>query len=131
MSGDMSAASFLEIAALMLMPVLPLVFAAALVPRRWRGLVIRLAPWATLPSLIAVVVSSGATLDLPWLFLGVRFGVDGVGQIFLFFTSALWLLAGIYARSHLAGDAGRTRFFAFFLLTHERQPWANCGAGRA
>lgn len=117
MSGDMSAASFLEIAALMLVPVLPLVFAAALVPRRWRGLVIRLAPWATLPSLIAVVVSSGATLDLPWLLLGVRFGVDGVGQIFLFFTSALWLLAGIYARSHLAGDAGRTRFFAFFLLS--------------
>jgi formate hydrogenlyase subunit 3/multisubunit Na+/H+ antiporter MnhD subunit len=42
--------------------------------------------------------------------------VDDVGQVFLFFTAVLWLLAGIYGRSYLAGDHERTRFFAFYLL---------------
>ena len=116
-SGEMTVVSFLETVTLILVPVLPLVMAAALLPRRWRELVVRLAPWASLPALIAAAVSPSAMLDLPWLLLGIRLGVDGVGQVFLFFTAVLWLLAGIYARSYLAGDAGRTRFFAFYLLT--------------
>lgn len=117
MSGEINTTSFLEIAALMLVPTLPLVLAAALLPPRWRVAVIRLAPWASLPSLIAAVISIGTMLDLPWLLLGVRLGVDDVGQIFLLFTAVLWLFAGLYGQNYLAGDPGRTRFFAFFLLS--------------
>jgi len=116
-SGDMSAASFLETVVLLLSPVLPLVLAAGLLPRRWRGLVVRLAPWASLPALVAAAVSSGAMMNLPWLLLGGRLGVDHVGQVFLFFTAVLWLVAGIYGRNYLAGDPRRARFFAFYLLT--------------
>ena len=57
------------------------------------------------------------SVDLPWLLLGVRLGLDETGRVFLFFTTALWLLAGLYARHYLAGDPRRTRFFAFYLLT--------------
>ena len=117
MSGDMSATSFFGTVVLVLVPVLPLLMAAVLLPRRWRELVVRLAPWASLPALIAAVVSSGAMLDLPWLLLGSRLGVDDVGRVFLVFTSVLWLLAGIYGRSYLAADLRRARFFAFYLLT--------------
>lgn len=56
-------------------------------------------------------------LDLPWLLLGVRLGVDETGRVFLFFTAVLWLLAGVYALHYLARDARRGRFFAFYLLT--------------
>lgn len=113
----MTAAAFVETAVLMLVPVLPLVLAAALSAQRWRELVVRLAPWASLPALIAAAVSSGALLNLPWLLLGSRLGVDDVGRVFLFFTAVLWLLAGIYGRSYLARDPRHARFFVFYLLT--------------
>lgn len=117
MSGNATAVSFIEAAVLVLVPVLPLATAAALLPRRWRGPVVRLAPWAALPALIVVALSSAVTLDLPWLLLGERLGVDDVGRVFLFFTAVVWLLAGLYARSYLSVDRRRTRFFAFYLLT--------------
>ncbi len=117
MSGEMVAASYLESLVLLMVPLLPLVTAVALLPRRWRGRVVQIAPWVSLPALIAAAVSSEAMLELPWLFLGSRFGVDGVGRVFLFFSAVLWLLAGIYGRSYLATDPGRVRFFAFYLLT--------------
>lgn len=116
MSGAVSSASIFMILTLVLVPVLPLVMAAALLPRGWRPLVVRLAPWASLPALIAAAVFSGASLDLPWLFLAGGFGVDDVGRVFLFFTAVLWLLAGIYGQSYLAEDRRRARFFAFYLL---------------
>ena len=57
------------------------------------------------------------SVDLPWLLLGVRLGLDATGQVFLFFTAVLWVLAAVYARQYLARDARRGHFFAFYLLT--------------
>lgn len=116
-SGAMSGVSFVDTAVLMLAPVVPLVTAAALLPQSWRGVVVRFAPWAALPALIAAAFCYGSLFDLPWLLLGVQLGVDDIGRVFLLFTSVLWLVAGIYARSYLAGDPRRARFFAFYLLT--------------
>lgn len=113
----MSAAAVSDSLILIAVPFLPLVMAAALLPRSWRDLLIRFAPWASLPALIAAMVSPGVMLDLPWLLLGSHFGVDDVGRVFLFFTGALWLLAGVYGQSYLIGDPRRARFFAFYLLT--------------
>lgn len=109
-------ASLLASTALLLVPMLPLMLSMALLPRACRGSVIRIAPLATLPA-IAVIAFMPAPLELPWLLLGVRLGLDETGRVFLFFTTALWLLAGVYARHYLAGDPRRTRFFAFYLLT--------------
>lgn len=61
-------------------------------------------------------MTGSLTVDLPWLLLGVRLGVDATGQAFLFFTAVLWVLAAVYARHYLAGDARRGHFFAFYLL---------------
>jgi len=110
-------AAFPESLLLIAVPFLPLVMAAAMLPKRWREPVVRYAPWASLPALLAAALSTGKTLDLPWLLLGSRLGVDDVGQAFLIFTATLWLLAGIYGRSYLTGDSRRARFFAFYLLT--------------
>ncbi|MDH3718085.1 MAG: complex I subunit 5 family protein, partial [Planctomycetota bacterium] len=64
----------------------------------------------------AMVVRPGLTIDLPWLLLGAQVGLDATGQLFLAFTSLLWLLAGVYARSYLQSDAGRHRFGTFYLV---------------
>ena len=96
---------------------LPLLLAAGMARRGWRPWLMRLAPWAALPALAVVfVVPQGAEASLAWLFLGSHLGLDQTGQIFLLFTSALWLGSGLFAQSYLAGDAKRARFFAFFLL---------------
>ena len=116
MSGAASTASIFETLLLVLSPFMPLVLVVALLRQSTRELIIRLAPWAALPALMATGVTSGALLDIPWLFLGAHFGVDEISRVFLFFTSVLWLLSGIYARSYLAEDSRRAQFFGFYLL---------------
>jgi formate hydrogenlyase subunit 3/multisubunit Na+/H+ antiporter MnhD subunit len=56
-------------------------------------------------------------MEIPWLFLGMRFGVDDTGRVFLLFTAALWIICGQYARAHLAQDRRQHRFMAFFLVS--------------
>ncbi|HSM22072.1 MAG TPA: proton-conducting transporter membrane subunit, partial [Rubrivivax sp.] len=102
--------------------LVPLLLAAGVSPlwpaRRQRGLAQTLAPWAALPALaLALLGSPDLSLDLPWLLLGARFGLDATTRVFLFFTAALWLCGGLYAQTYLAGDRARARFTAFFLLT--------------
>lgn len=92
---------------------LPLVLAAFSV-HRWGW-------WApaigAMPSLAAaLLVPNGVSLDLPWLLLGARFGLDEIGRIFLIFTSILWIAAGIYAVASLRGTPRTGRFNCFFLL---------------
>lgn len=75
-----------------------------------------LAPWAALPALLAALFApSHVYVDLPWLLLGTRLGVDETSRIFLLFTATLWLAAGWYGRSYFAGDARRNQVLVFFL----------------
>ncbi|MEJ5249749.1 MAG: hypothetical protein WHS90_18390, partial [Caldilinea sp.] len=58
----------------------------------------RTSPWlaasAAGPALVAALATpKGAALELPWVLLGARYGMDEVAQTFLFFTALLWLLA--------------------------------------
>jgi formate hydrogenlyase subunit 3/multisubunit Na+/H+ antiporter MnhD subunit len=105
-------------AALLLLAVLsPLVVAVLSTFPPVRKVTETIAPWTAAMALAAaIVVRPEVTIDLPWLMLGARVGLDVTGQLFLAFTSLLWLLAGIYARSYLRNDAGRHRFFAFYLV---------------
>ena len=98
--------------------LLPLLLAGLVLLPFTRRMGMLLAPWAALPSLVFALAAPGAyTLDLPWLLLGSRFGLDETGRLFLLFTALLWLKAGLYARSYLAKDPRRHIFIAFFLAT--------------
>ena len=98
--------------------ILPLLLAGLVLLPATRRMGMLLAPWAALPGLAFSLVAPDAyTLDIPWLLLGSRFGLDETGRLFLFFTALLWLTAGLYAHSYLAKDPRRHIFIAFFLAT--------------
>lgn len=98
--------------------VLPVLLAMVLVVPPWRGGVVRLAPLAAVPALaLGLTAPADAIIELPWLLLGARFGLDAIGRVFLLFTAALWIVAAVYAVRYLATDSRRVRFFAFFLVT--------------
>lgn len=98
--------------------IAPLLLAGLLGFPPGRALVTRLAPWAPLPALIlALAAPAPVALDLPWLLLGTRLGLDDAGRVFLLFTALIWLAAGWFARVWLALDPRRHVFAGFFLLT--------------
>ncbi len=74
-------------------------------------------PAATLPAFAAVLlVPVGTSVDVPWLLMGVRLGLDPSGRVFLAFTALLWLAAGLHAAMHMHGDPHSARFRLYFLL---------------
>lgn len=76
-----------------------------------------LAGLAALPALLtALFVPLETQLEIPALLFGSIFALDRAGQVFLFFTALLWLLAGLFAQAYLQKDARQPHFFAFFLL---------------
>ncbi len=102
---------------LLLTILFPLVLIAAWPLQSTRSKLQRFTAWAPLPAILLSIVASDFAVDLPWLLLGSRLGLDATGQIFLAFTSILWLAAGIYANAYLAKDAARDRFDLFHLIT--------------
>jgi formate hydrogenlyase subunit 3/multisubunit Na+/H+ antiporter MnhD subunit len=97
---------------------LPLVLALGLSIKSWQPAIVRLVPWSGIPALAAVVwAAPGKIESVSWLLLELHLALDPTGRVFLFFTSVLWLLAGIYAQSYQAADPRRVKFFFFFLLS--------------
>ena len=97
---------------------LPLLLALLLFPQRLRSTIEMLTPWAALPALgLALWCDPGMVVNVPGFLLGARFGVDTTAQVFLLFTSLLWISAGAYARAYLRADSTSPRFFGFFLAT--------------
>lgn len=97
------APALVPLAAMLLLPAL----------RRLNGLRLLL-PLAALPALGVALFAAPGAVDLPWLFLGARFGLDGTGRIFLLFTSALWLAGGVHALGYLHDDPRRNSFWLFW-----------------
>lgn len=96
----------------------PLLATLLLTARPLRPLAIRLAPWSALPALgLAVVPGTVEPVQVPWLLLGGHLGADATARVFLLFTALVWTASGVYARSYLAGDEHRARYFAYHLLT--------------
>ena len=82
----------------------------------WREGVLRLAPAAALPALLLALFGiEGATLPLPWLFLGAELALDATGRIFLLLAAWLWLIAAWCAADYLAHDRRGHLFLLFFL----------------
>jgi hydrogenase-4 component B len=110
--------------------LLPLAFAlplglAAFANRRWAWWV---PAFGAIPALVAVLlVPVGETLDLRWLMLGTRLGLDEIGRIFLLFTSIIWLAAGIYAVASRQTMPNPGRFNTFFLLAMAGNFWLIVG----
>ncbi|WP_296809393.1 proton-conducting transporter membrane subunit [Thiocapsa sp.] len=83
---------------------------------------------AAVPALVAaLVVPIGESLDVSWLLLGARFGLDEIGRIFLIFTSILWTAAGIHAVASMRGTPHVERFNTFFLLAMAGNLWLIVG----
>ena len=79
---------------------------------------------AALPALTASLsLPIGVQLEIPWLLLGSRLGLDETGRLFLIFTSVLWLAAGAYAAQSLKGQPHAGRFRAYFLLAMAGNLW--------
>ncbi|GAB4225937.1 MAG: hypothetical protein Tsb0021_01350 [Chlamydiales bacterium] len=97
---------------------LPLIFATLFIVPPWRNSIIPLAPWTALPAFLMVLLGSPkGEINLSWLLLETRLGMDETGQVFLGFTSLIWILAGLYAVSYFREDSFKLRFFVFYLLT--------------
>jgi formate hydrogenlyase subunit 3/multisubunit Na+/H+ antiporter MnhD subunit len=97
--------------------LLPALLAFAAISRRGRAVAVRLAPWSAAPALlVSLLPPADAALHLSWVLTGSSWGLDATGRIFLFFTSSLWLAAGIHARTYLRDDPRRARYFVFHLL---------------
>jgi formate hydrogenlyase subunit 3/multisubunit Na+/H+ antiporter MnhD subunit len=83
-----------------------------------RRMAAHIAPWSAAPALLlSLLPQSQVSVHFHWLLTGSTFGLDATGRIFLFFTSALWLAAGIHARTYMSDDRDRERYFLFHLLT--------------
>ncbi len=109
---------------LLLTGALPLVLAAFAI-HRWSW-------WTSsvgaLPALAAgLLVPIGESLDLPWLLLGTRLGLDETARIFLLFTATLWTIAGFSASQALRGTGAAGRFRVFFLLAMTGNLWLIIG----
>ncbi|WP_436785049.1 complex I subunit 5 family protein [Stutzerimonas frequens] len=98
----------------LLVPFAPLLGGALLPWLRERCL-----PWlwlSCLPALLATL-QPPPSLELPWLWEGVRWGADdALTRAWLGFSAVLWGCAAVFASSSLAHGVGRLRFWAFWQL---------------
>lgn len=79
--------------------------------RRMRPLL----PLTALPALSVALFAPTGAVDLPWVFLGARFGLDDGSRVFLLFTSALWLAGGLHAAGYMQEDPRRKSFWLLWL----------------
>lgn len=73
------------------------------------------APWLPAAGLVLLGLS-GDVVELPWLLLGTRLGVDAQAAPLVLLAVVVWSLAGWHARRTLPA-AEQARFFSFWLLT--------------
>lgn len=97
-------------------PLLPLLLAGLFLFPRLRKTGVVLSPAAALPGLAASMFSVPTEIDLPWMLLGSRLGLDLAGGSFLLFSALLWLVAGVFSVSYMKKYPGQERFTLFYLL---------------
>ena len=77
-------------------------------------------PWprhlAIMPALVLVVLPGDPYLNLPWIFFGTGFAVDGEVRWILAMSITIWLLAATVMKSP-RGGSGYDRETTYFLLT--------------
>ena len=128
-----------------LLPLFPLLLILLLLWRRSRALAAALAPWAAVPALLlALYAAFGAALsatlagpavslaapaappmalEWPQLLLGLRFGLDGLGTVFLLLAGLLWSLAGWATHRYHRHDERRHALWGFWLAALSGNLW--------
>lgn len=99
-------------------PLLPLLLAPLLLaPPLLAGgrRLLPLAPWVPLTAL-GLLPFHPDIVELPWLLLGTRLGIDPLALPLVLLAIVVWTLAGWHARVNL-DPAEQPRFFFFWLLT--------------
>ncbi len=97
-----------------LVPLLPALMAPLLLLPGGRRL-LPAAPWLPAAALVLLPLR-GEVVELPWLLLETRLGIDAVGFPLLLLALVTWTLAGWQGRRTLPPE-GQPRFFFFWLLT--------------
>lgn len=95
----------------------PLALACATALPPVRAHAIRLLPLAPLPALWMGLQGAQAGTSAPFLLLGVELEVTSTGALLVAMTAAIWLAAGIFARSYLEGTHHPAVFAGFWCLT--------------
>ncbi|MES9850643.1 MAG: proton-conducting transporter membrane subunit [Candidatus Thiodiazotropha sp. L084R] len=73
-----------------LVPILMALFAHRLESRWWLFA-------AALPALfVGLLAEEGSGITIPWLLLGIHFGLDTTGRLFLLFGALIWMLAALF-----------------------------------
>jgi len=101
---------------LFITPCLPLILLLAFLHPASRAMIPYLAILAPLPALLLSFMPS-QSLELPSLFLGSLWGTDLTHQVFLRFTSLLWIFSACFGLGYLAGDRKANRFWLLWLMT--------------
>lgn len=101
---------------LLMSGLLPLSLATAAFSRHARPWLPALAMAAPLPALALALVGAEQTLDLPWVVLGTRLGLDGTGRAALALSATVWLAAAVYSWRSPEIAAHRTGYYLSFLL---------------
>jgi formate hydrogenlyase subunit 3/multisubunit Na+/H+ antiporter MnhD subunit len=95
-------------------PFLPVAIAPWLLMDRAHKL-LPLVPWVPATGLL-LLPFQGELIELPWLLLGARLGIDDSALPLLLLAIIGWTIAGWHARRHLP-ELDQGRFFFFWLLT--------------
>ncbi len=98
-------------------PLTPLGLGLCFLNTKWKTWAISLSPWVALFPLLTVAFTPTETyIDLPWLWAGGSLGLDASTKPFLFFTSLVWFLGGIFSLKYLESDEKKPAFFLCYLL---------------
>ena len=97
--------------ALLLIAFLPILLIPFSSKHQWSILI---APVFSLGAAFALPVGSNTTIH--WLLFGVTLGIDDVTQMFLLFTSFLWLIASTLTLTRIHKNSYSHRYRVFFML---------------
>lgn len=100
----------------------PFLLAVLMLARPLARVAVKAAPWAAVPALVlalafAVNKDSRASIEFRTLFFGAHFGLDGLGQAFLLFSSLSWLVSGLFSRRMARQQTLLWQYWFFYLLT--------------
>ncbi len=103
---------------LLISVIWPLFLMFLLTFKHLRSQVLYLIPWAALPGLAAVIISSTSVtqVQLPWLLVGGTYALDETGKIFMLLATLLWSVSGVYAKSYFKSVGEQVSFYRYFLL---------------
>ena len=103
---------------LLISVIWPLFLMLLLTFKHLRSQVLYLTPWAALPGLAAVIISSTSVtqVQLPWLLVGGTYALDETGKIFMLLATLLWSVSGVYAKSYFKSVGEQVSFYRYFLL---------------